>query len=351
MREIQQIFVRDFNQWSNQLIRELFVKEIPALWGKGLHDQMVYFDGKSYTWYRYKDDNAGLKEYMIHKDMQSAIFSEKVQQQFRKDVDAFRKAFHIDPRTIKDVYSHIQKLKELFKRVYVLYPIGVFIPGIWREDFVKIHGKDTEAIMERLMKSRVHSEGCIKEHDNFMRELLGPLLEKKGIPKEHVKILTVEEIDTLTKGIMPNKEELNKRFKGFFYMNKKIILAENLKELLKKQNLFLAEEKRENEVKGMTACRGIARGRVGIIFNSEQVKYFSADILITPMTAPDFLPAIEKAKAIVTDEGGLTSHIAIVARELQKPCIMGTKVATKIFKDGDIVEVDADKGVVRKINE
>ena len=57
----------------------------------------------------------------------------------------------------------------------------------------------------------------------------------------------------------------------------------------------------------------------------------------------------EKAGAIVTDEGGLTSHAAIVSRELKIPCIVGTKIATKILKDGDIVEVDAKKGIVRKI--
>ena len=63
------------------------------------------------------------------------------------------------------------------------------------------------------------------------------------------------------------------------------------------------------------------------------------------------MTAIKLAKAItiVTDEGGLTSHAAIVSRELGIPCILGTKVATKVLKDGDLVEVDAEKGVVRKI--
>ena len=56
-----------------------------------------------------------------------------------------------------------------------------------------------------------------------------------------------------------------------------------------------------------------------------------------------------KAKAIVTDEGGITCHAAIVSRELGKVCVVGTKIATQIFKDGDMVEVDANKGVVRII--
>lgn len=68
------------------------------------------------------------------------------------------------------------------------------------------------------------------------------------------------------------------------------------------------------------------------------------------MTSPKLMSALIRCGAIVTDEGGLTSHAAIVARELKKPCIVGTKIATDVLRDGDLVEVDADKGVVRKLN-
>lgn len=64
---------------------------------------------------------------------------------------------------------------------------------------------------------------------------------------------------------------------------------------------------------------------------------------------PAFMPAMKKAVAFVTDEGGITSHAAIIAREMKKPCIIGTKIATKVLRDGDLVEVDANKGIVRKI--
>jgi pyruvate,water dikinase len=65
------------------------------------------------------------------------------------------------------------------------------------------------------------------------------------------------------------------------------------------------------------------------------------------MTQPEFLPAMKKAVAIITDEGGLTCHAAIVARELKRPCIIGTKNATKILRDGDYVEVDANNGIIK----
>ena len=59
------------------------------------------------------------------------------------------------------------------------------------------------------------------------------------------------------------------------------------------------------------------------------------------------MPALIKAAAIVTDEGGVTSHAAIVSRELGIPCVVGTKIATKVLKDGDLVEVDANNGIVK----
>ena len=78
-------------------------------------------------------------------------------------------------------------------------------------------------------------------------------------------------------------------------------------------------------------------------------KMKDGDILVSISTQPDLLPAMKKAAAFITDQGGVTSHAAIVAREMKTPCVIATKIATKVLKDGDIVEVDADKGIVRKI--
>jgi len=65
------------------------------------------------------------------------------------------------------------------------------------------------------------------------------------------------------------------------------------------------------------------------------------------MTTPDLLPCLDKACAFVTDEGGITCHAAILAREMHKPCIIGTRSATRVFRDGDMVTLDTDNGVVR----
>lgn len=108
---------------------------------------------------------------------------------------------------------------------------------------------------------------------------------------------------------------------------------------------------KSEQVQGMIAYRGIVRGTVKIVRRvTELDKVKEGDILVTQMTFPAFLPAMNRAAAFVTDEGGITCHAAIVAREMKKPCIIGTKNATKVFKDGDRVEVDADKGIARKIS-
>ncbi len=101
---------------------------------------------------------------------------------------------------------------------------------------------------------------------------------------------------------------------------------------------------------GQVGCVGRARGTVRLIIRpSDMLKMRRGDILVSIATDPDIVPAMKKAAAIVTEQGGVTSHAAIVSREMNIPCVIGTKIATKVFKDGDRVEVDATKGVVKKI--
>lgn len=104
------------------------------------------------------------------------------------------------------------------------------------------------------------------------------------------------------------------------------------------------------ELKGTVAFKGKVTGIVKVVMIAHQIhKVERGDILVAPTTAPSYIFGMEKASAFITDEGGITSHASIVAREMKKPCVIGTKIATKVLKDGDMVEVDADKGIVRMI--
>lgn len=104
----------------------------------------------------------------------------------------------------------------------------------------------------------------------------------------------------------------------------------------------------DQTISGFIACPGKITGRAVVILDPSQAPPMKAgDILVTMMTRPEFLPLMHIASAFVTDEGGITSHAAIVAREMKKPCLIGTKIATKLIRTGQIIEVDAEKGIVR----
>lgn len=98
---------------------------------------------------------------------------------------------------------------------------------------------------------------------------------------------------------------------------------------------------------GLGASPGMAVGKVALVSNIEELEKCAAgDILVTTMTTPDMVPAMRRAAAIVTDEGGMTCHAAIVSRELGVPAVVGTKKATATLKDDQVVTVDGDKGTV-----
>jgi phosphohistidine swiveling domain-containing protein len=121
-------------------------------------------------------------------------------------------------------------------------------------------------------------------------------------------------------------------------------------EFLKKNVAKEAKVKLPKNIQGVTAFAGRAVGIAKLInMPEEMVKMKDGDILVAATTSPNLMPAIRKAAAIVTDEGGLTCHAAIVSRELKIPCVVGAKIATKVLKDGDKVEVDAEKGIVKII--
>lgn len=147
---------------------------------------------------------------------------------------------------------------------------------------------------------------------------------------------------------------ISQRKKGFvlYLDNQKHLVCLQNDQILAALKLFklLQEEEKKVEVTGRVASQGKAKGTVVIVRGFKDLeKVKVGNVLIAITTHPDFVSAMRKAVAIVTDEGGITSHAAIVSREFGIPCIVGCKNATKLLKDGDLVEVDAIEGKVTKI--
>ena len=120
--------------------------------------------------------------------------------------------------------------------------------------------------------------------------------------------------------------------------------------LNKNNNEGETEEKADERIiiaKGLGASPGMASGAVKIVRNTDELdKIEEGDILVTVMTTPDMVPAMKRADGIITDEGGVTCHAAIVSRELGIPCVVGTGDGSKVLKENSIVTLDGSKGFV-----
>ncbi len=169
-------------------------------------------------------------------------------------------------------------------------------------------------------------------------------------------ILPFEELMQGSKFVSSISDELSKRNDGYSvyvpYNGTKQVSYEKIKENYDLVNSYFIgdHQKQSGEIKGQIGNKGLVQGYVRIVRSvNEFDKFKDGEILVTGMTRPEFVSLMRVAKAIITDEGGITCHAAIVSRELNKPCVIGTKFATKILKDGDFVEVDANNGVVRVI--
>jgi phosphoenolpyruvate synthase/pyruvate phosphate dikinase len=276
----------------------------------------------------------------IEKRCQDEKFVRKVLKEFDKSTEK-----SVPYLKGEKTVNSLEELKELYD-LFISFYFG--IAYAWVLPILENLPLD---IREQGMKARVKTEMYSSERDKVFDINLGMLYPEMGRlvhflhPKEVFGRQDTELLIELAK----------EREKGYIYYGGKIYSGDLLKNFLTSNNIELVDtlekiDPKETEIEGTIAHKGIVRGTVKTVYGAKDIqKIKDGDVLVSPMTRPEFLPAMKKASAFVTDEGGITCHAAIVARELKKPCIIGTRIATKVLKDGDLVEVNADEGVVRKI--
>jgi phosphohistidine swiveling domain-containing protein len=193
----------------------------------------------------------------------------------------------------------------------------------------------------RTQRTDILNRSSFDAYDLYVKKA-----EELGLTYDELLMCTTQEI---AEGNIPSASERAARKQGYSMLgnekNSPIYTGADNAEILEYFSITLDGA---TEIKGQTACKGVVQGRAKIIVQkSELGKLEEGDVLVASMTTPDMISAMGKAVAFVTDEGGITCHAAIISREMKKPCIIGTKHATQALHDGDLVEVDADKGVVR----
>lgn len=184
--------------------------------------------------------------------------------------------------------------------------------------------------------------------DTFFAELS----KHFGIPLDELKFLSIAEMRKIEGNLEEYRQRAKTRRHGHMIILVRNGIAEYFDGDTAKEIAFKwKEEDRKFEMRelhGQVAYPGKVSGTARIILSVKDLsKMNEGDILISSSTNPDLLPAMKKAGAIVTEFGGIICHAAIVSRELHIPCVVGTKVALKVIKDGDMLEVDAGKGVVK----
>lgn len=226
------------------------------------------------------------------------------------------------------------------------------------EVFEELNFTEEEAHVFSAARDVVIIKALRADTRQFLHVVLNRIIDRLALrwnlSSKHLEALSGPEIVThLRNGSIPDSDALQARFSHSVLVpndrGSYDLLLDVEASAYTKTHLYRETIEHRSEVKGQIAHPGKVTGKVRLIFGPQHNnKMCDGDILVSVATSPQLLPAMKRAAAFVTDVGGITSHAAIVARELGKPCIVGTKHATEIFSDGDEVEVDAEKGIVRK---
>lgn len=207
----------------------------------------------------------------------------------------------------------------------------------------------------KILEKKIHEQAfrIVKKGKENVREKMSAAIARK----QKIDDKTIVQLAKLGKQIerhykSPQDVEWAIENKELFIVQSRPITTLGLKE----KGASSEERKKKLEalkdkviLDGLAASPGIAAGKVKVVRNVAQIKKVEkGDILVTPMTSPDWVPTMKKCKAIITNEGGVTCHAAIVSRELGIPCVVGTEKATEILEDGDEVTVNGYDGFVYK---
>lgn len=224
-----------------------------------------------------------------------------------------------------------------------------------REQLTSTLGPEHRWLMNAASFVSYHKD-FFKSSENKLEYYAEPLFEeasrRSGYPVAFVKDLHPREILGLIEGKKPDKQKVTERVAQNVVIGmpgKLNILVGAVASAFEKQYLAREESGKteKTEWKGRVASRGFATGAAKIVLGGKDfAKLRDKDILVVSNTSPDFVPIMRRAAAIVAEEGGLTAHVSVVSREFGIPCVVGIPHITTILKDGDRVEVDAERGVV-----
>lgn len=263
--------------------------------------------------------------------------------------------------TLDDV---VDRLKEVFKQIEEGKTIDDIIYDASEQKVADNYKLAIEKIKPRadfqkiINQTKYHSYLRNRRVEAFFKADYGAsfmyaeIAKRASFNPDWIMEISIPEMFGALKGeILPDKEEMQRRLTDYAMVvrNSDTILITDPEKIKELEREYFINTKTVEEIHGKMACLGgIIKGRAKVCFDKSEIgKVQRGDILVVQFTTPDFVPAMEKAAAIVADQGGLSSHAAIVSRELGVPCVMATSNGTRVIHENDLLEIDAQKGIVK----
>lgn len=334
--------------WSN----DVMVEQLERLTRRSLG--IFYFikgDDLVYECFVKKDTDQ-LKE-----DLEKLSSQDQVKYVQRITDDYYQQVRHLEVQlkiTEKQIFSsldnkqlslQIKTLSEVWSRVTVQIWYAVLL-DIWYPS-----EKDRADLKSIIAPARDHCGHLHERSDKIEHEMYSEVARRLGFTDREVYFMIQPEIINALNGSKISKEKLALRFKLWVQSNHsgktEIYEGDEAERLINQFAVPSIGQKKDN-LKGTPACRGKVQGEAHVILLDKDFSEFKeGEILVSLQTMVHYLPIMKKSVAILTEFGGLTSHAAIVSRELKKPCVVGISGLIASVKTGDTLEIDADKGIVK----
>lgn len=322
----------------------------------GFTKQLCLRYGDDNLWIRSTSDRAAMRKKIrrfLNTQSENVISKFFAKARMYSD-DAANLIREIKKKPDSDILNHFDALIHRVNEI-LLYTTSVpylFLDAI--ENVQPSAVKNYRSIQRKSEKLRARS--FYREIKKHVLDRISTAVAKKFHTQKHlIESLTVSE---MRQSILLNKLVVSPKLLAaretcayWDFGDGKVVFSSDSRLMQKIKTKVFPSSVGSAHIKGTSAFSGIVTGVVRIVnLDSEMHKLQRGEILVASTTNPSLLPAMKRSGAIVTDEGGMACHAAIVARELKKPCVMGTKVATSLLRNGDLVEVDANNGIVKKLS-
>jgi phosphohistidine swiveling domain-containing protein len=349
--QLRPAFKRDLSLFSSSLIMRAYCLSLKKFLGFTYQAMGALSLQGDYCSLVNEDKVAqGVKRYLKKK---SPAGLQKDLRQIDQDFEQIKKEFlKIKRISAANSFLFLQKISDL----YPLYWDYLAVYNAFSRFFIKKENQFAlpTRIINKIGRERNTIAALYPEIERAIK-IAGRVVSKKlKLSSNLIPYLNQSEIDELilTKNISPLKRRsLLTRQKQYFHLyltktKQELIITDPIIIKKIKKDFFSVKTQETRVIKGWPVFKGKV---AGVVYNLEQAprKIPRKFILVAHYTHPRQLPLIRKSQGVITNEGGLLTHAAIICRELKKPGVIGTKIATQVLKTGDLIELDANQGVIK----